>query len=72
MNLYSAIVGVVAIWAVVRITQHWLAARKNTNSGEQAEQYKAEIDRLEARVRTLEKIATDDPESLARRIDELE
>lgn len=72
MNLYSALVAVFAIWAVVRITQHWLAARRNNESGEQAEQHKAEIDRLEARVRTLEKIVTDDRESLARRIDDLE
>lgn len=72
MNLYSALVAAFAIWAVVRITQHWLAARNNNESGEQAEHHKAEIDRLEARVRTLEKIVTDDRESLARRIDDLE
>ena len=72
MNLYSALVAGIAIWAVVRITQHWLAARHNTNSGEQAERQKAEIDRLEARIRTLEKIVTDDRDSLARRIDDLE
>jgi len=72
MNLYSALVAVFAIWAVVRITQHWLASRNNDDSGEQAEQRTAEIDRLEARVRTLEKIVTDDRDSLARRIDDLE
>lgn len=72
MNIYSALVAVFAIWAVVRITQHWLAARRDTGAGEEAERRKAEIERLEARVRTLERIVTDDRESLARRIDNLE
>ncbi len=72
MNLYSALVAAFAIWGVVRITQHWLTGRNNNDSGEQAEQRKAEIDRLEARIRTLEKIVTDDRDSLARRIDDLE
>jgi len=72
MNLYSALVAVFAIWAVVRITQHWLTARRNTGSAEQAGQLRAELDRIEARVRSLEKIVTDERESLARRIDELE
>ncbi|MGM0657543.1 MAG: hypothetical protein ACQET0_03110 [Pseudomonadota bacterium] len=72
MNLYSALVAVVAIWAVVKVTQHWLAARGNGQADAEAKQRNAEIDRLEARVRTLERIVTDDRESLARRIDDLE
>ena len=72
MNLYSALVAAFAIWGVVRITQYWLNARNNNDSGEQAEQHKDEIARLEARVRTLERIVTDDRDSLARRIDDLE
>ena len=72
MNLYSALVAAFAIWGVVRITQYWLSARNNNDAGKQAEQHKDEIARLEARVRTLERIVTDDRESLARRIDRLE
>lgn len=71
MNLYSAVVAVVAIWAVVRVTQHWIAARRDARAGADAAE-RADIDELEARVRTLERIVTDDRESLARRIDELE
>lgn len=72
MNLYSALVAVFAIWAVVKVTQHWLAARRDGSSEAEGEQRKAEIERLETRVRTLERIVTDDRESLARRIDDLE
>jgi uncharacterized protein YlxW (UPF0749 family) len=72
MNLYSALVAAFAIWGVVRVTQYWLSARNSNDSSEQEERLKAEINRLEARVRTLERIVTDDRESLARRIDRLE
>jgi hypothetical protein len=67
MNLYSAIVAAIAIWAVVRITQHWLAARRPPAD----EDNRAEIEALEARVRTLERIVTDRRESLERKFDEL-
>ena len=71
MNIYSAIVAVFAIWAVVRITQHWLGARRDARNGAESGKQKQELERLESRVRTLERLVTDDRESLARRIDDL-
>ncbi|HMB39043.1 MAG TPA: hypothetical protein VKO85_08190 [Wenzhouxiangellaceae bacterium] len=71
MNIYSAIVAVFAIWAVVRITQHWLGARRDARAGTESGQHKQELEQLESRVRTLERLVTDDRESLARRIDDL-
>ena len=71
MNIYSAIVAVFAIWAVVRITQHRLGARRDARAGVESGQQKQELERLESRVRTLERLVTDDRESLARKIDDL-
>lgn len=71
MNIYSAIVAVFAIWAVVRITQHWLAARRDASAGHDAAHADEQISKLESRVRTLERLVTDDRESLSRRIDDL-
>ena len=71
MNIYSAIVAVFAIWAVVRITQHWLGARRDARAGVESGQQKQELERLESRVRTLERLVTDDRESLAHKIDDL-
>lgn len=71
MNIYSAVVAVFAIWAVVRITQHWLAARRDARAGAESGRHKQELERLESRVRTLERLVTDDRESLARKIDDL-
>lgn len=42
-----------------------------TTAGEQAAQYAARIERLEARVQVLERIATDKPAALAAEIDNL-
>lgn len=71
MNIYSAVVAVFAIWAVVRITQHWLGARRDARAGAESGQHKKELERLESRVRTLERLVTDDRETLSRRIDDL-
>ncbi|MGK7296075.1 MAG: hypothetical protein ACNS61_09675 [Candidatus Wenzhouxiangella sp. M2_3B_020] len=71
MNLYSAIVAAIAIWAVVRITQHWLAARDGESAAERDAAHKAEVEELEARVRNLERILTDRRESLERKFDDL-
>lgn len=71
MNVYSAIVAVFAIWAVVRITQHWLGARRAARGEAESGQHQQELERLESRVRTLERLVTDDRESLARKIDDL-
>lgn len=72
MNIYSAIVAVFAMWAVVRITQHWLAARRDARAGSDAGRADEQLRKLEARVQTLERLVTDDRESLSRRIDDLE
>jgi len=69
MNLYSAIVAVVALWAVVRITQIWLQGRAQSD---RADPRQAEIEQLEQRVRTLERLATDQSETLKRKFDDLE
>lgn len=71
MNMYSAIVAVFAIWAIVRITQHWLGARREARAGAESGRHKQELEQLESRVRTLERLITDDRETLARRIDDL-
>lgn len=70
MNIYSSIVAVFAIWAIVRITQHWLAGRRDARDDARSE-HRRELEQLESRVRTLERLVTDDRESLARRIDDL-
>lgn len=71
MNIYSAVVAVFAIWAVVRITQHWFAGRRNERADSEAAQQKQKMEQLESRVRTLERLITDDRESLARKFDDL-
>lgn len=71
MNIYSAIVAVFAIWAVVRVTQHWLAARRDATAGTESARHREELEQLESRVRTLERLVTDDTESLSRRFDDL-
>jgi len=72
MNLYSAMVAIFALWAIVRITPHWVdghrAARQNGDSSTRD----AEIERLEERVRTLERIVTDDSNRLRHKFDEIE
>ena len=71
MNLYSAIVAAIAIWAVVRITQHWLAARDGDSAAKREAAHEAELEELEARVRNLERIVTDRRESLESEFDDL-
>ncbi|MFU8877659.1 MAG: hypothetical protein ACNA7E_05925 [Wenzhouxiangellaceae bacterium] len=72
MNLYSAIVAIVALWAIVQITRYWLHARSQAENGARASTDDAELKRLEERVRNLERIVTDDREILKRKFDNLE
>ena len=72
MNLYSAIVAVIAIWAVAEITKSWLAARQDERSGDADSARRAEVEELEARVRNLERIVTDRRDSLERSFEEIE
>lgn len=70
MNLYSALVTVVAILAVVRLVRDWQAARKS--DPEAAQQSEERIAELEQRICTLERLVTDERASLRRRFDDLE
>lgn len=68
MNLYSAIVAIVAIWALVQVVRYWSESRRDA-PGDRVDS--EQIQALEDRIRTLERIVTDDRESLRRRFDEL-
>jgi len=72
MNLYSAFVAIVAIWAVVQISRHWTERRRHDESQAGNGEREAALERIEERVRNLERIVTDDREALKRRFDELE
>lgn len=67
MNLYSAIVTVVAILAVVRLVRDWQSGRKPVEPEDDGR-----VAELEQRVRTLERIVTDDRDALRRSFDDLE
>ncbi|MDT8409885.1 MAG: hypothetical protein RQ741_09835 [Wenzhouxiangellaceae bacterium] len=70
MNLYSAIVAIVAIWAVAAITRHWLAAQRESSAAGRGAQSQ-EMEQLENRIRTLERLVVDDRESLKRKFEDL-
>lgn len=72
MNLYAAIVAIVALWAIVRVSQHWLEHRRAERGDGGREQHNVQVEQLEERVRTLERIVTDDGERLRHKFDELE
>ncbi len=72
MNLYSAIVAIVALWAVVRVSQHWAAGRQIDRQNADTSKREAQLEQLEQRVRTLERLVTDDSERLRHKFDELE
>ncbi len=69
MNLYSAIVAVVAIWALVQVVRYWADSRRESTAGNGADDER--LDTLEERIRTLERIITDERESLRRKFDDL-
>lgn len=71
MNLFSAIVAIVAIWGVVQIAGYWTQTRRDKNDGKIGDEQREAISALEERVRTLERIVTDDRESLGRKFDDL-
>ncbi|MDT8438179.1 MAG: hypothetical protein RQ729_04120 [Wenzhouxiangellaceae bacterium] len=68
MNLYSALVTIVAILAVVRLLRDWQAGRNRPPADAEST---ARVAELEERVRTLERIITDDREALQRKFDDL-
>lgn len=73
MNFWTAMVAIAGIFGIVMIVRYKTDARRQagqhdaTVSAEQAEAVRA----LEERIRTLERIVTDDKEALKRRFDEL-
>ncbi|MCA1779711.1 MAG: hypothetical protein LC637_10080 [Xanthomonadaceae bacterium] len=71
MNLYSAIVAAIAIWGVVRVTQLWLAGKRQAKSQSVHAGQQHAIEDLESRIRTLERIVIDDQGALKRKFDDL-
>lgn len=69
MNLFSAAVAIAAILAIVSIAEKWIQSRRSAealeNSVEEA------LGELRERVETLERIVTDQRETLRRKFDEL-
>lgn len=70
MNLWSALVAVVAIWGVVEIVRHW-SKGKQAQPTDGSPMNADELDELRRRIETLERIITDDKESLRRKFDDL-
>jgi uncharacterized protein (UPF0297 family) len=70
MNFWTAMVAIVGIAGIVQIVRYKIEARKSDVPPEDPEARET-IRRLEDRVLTLERIVTDDKETLKRRIDEL-
>lgn len=72
MNLWTALVAIVAIWGIVAIVQHWSRARRIENADGLDQRLDALEKELKERIQTLEKIVTDDRDDLARRFDDLD
>lgn len=70
MNFWTAMVVIVGIVGIVQIARYKVEAGKSDGPREDPEA-RATIRRLEDRVQILERIVTDDKETLKRRIDEL-
>lgn len=69
MNLFSALVAIIAILAVVTISRQWFEARhRNGLNDERLEQLDSE---LRERIETLERIVTDQRDELRRKFDEI-
>jgi len=69
MNVFTAIVTIVAIGGVVVIARAWFESRRgNTADREHFESVEKE---LRERIETLERIVTDQREQLSKQIDEL-
>ncbi|NKI35974.1 hypothetical protein HFP89_12455 [Wenzhouxiangella sp. XN79A] len=70
MNLWTALVAIAGIIGIVQITRYRLESRR-AETAEPDPHARETIERLEERVRTLERIVTDDKEALKRRFDDL-
>ncbi len=69
MNLFSALVTIAAILAIVRIARYWIDARRGQSVAD--EHFNQVTGELRQRIETLERIVTDQREQLKRQIDEL-
>ncbi|MGY6555978.1 MAG: hypothetical protein ACXIUM_15790 [Wenzhouxiangella sp.] len=69
MNFFSAAVAIMAIIAVTEITKKWLKARQARP--EDLDRIEQTVESLRERVETLERIVTDQRETLRRKFDEL-
>ncbi len=69
MNLFSAAVAIVAILGIVSISEKWIKARRS--SDELASSVEEALSDLRERIETLERIVTDQRETLRRKFDEL-
>ncbi|MDX1625382.1 MAG: hypothetical protein R3323_02605 [Wenzhouxiangellaceae bacterium] len=70
MNIWTAIVAMAAIWGVVQVSRSWMDGRQRSKDREEFVP-RDQVEELESRIRTLERIVTDDRESLRRKIDDL-
>ncbi|TVS12545.1 MAG: hypothetical protein EA419_04585 [Wenzhouxiangella sp.] len=69
MNLFSAAVAIVAILSIVSIAQKWIEARRRDAHADPEMDHK--LKDLRERIETLERIVTDQRETLRRKFDEL-
>ena len=71
MNLWSALVAIVAIWGVVEVFRQWAKNKRASESENGARVTEETVSELERRIQTLERIITDDKDALRRKFDEL-
>lgn len=69
MNIFSAAVAIVAILGIVSISEKWIKARRS--SDQLASSVEEALSDLRERIETLERIVTDQRETLRRKFDEL-
>lgn len=69
MNIFSFIVALTAMYLIYELGSKWLEARRRRP--EEIERSEAALNDLRERVETLERIVTDQRETLRRKFDEL-
>ncbi len=69
MNIFSAAVAIVAILGIVSIAEKWIKARRSADA--LSSSVDEALSELRERIETLERIVTDQRETLRRKFDEL-
>lgn len=69
MNIFSFIVALTALYMIYALGVKWLEARRRRP--DEAKRIEADLQDLRERVETLERIVTDQRETLRRKFDEL-